>query len=274
MLEISPHTYTRLRNTLLKCPQFASTAELKALFVDARLSPWRNELPEANQMAARVNLAIDYLADRYTKHQENALVLFLHVLSDQFDDAQHFALLDLASELENALAADGSSSTYTNGVYLSPAQREHLEKERREIRDLLILFERAAFNVEEGYYGYGDPTVVFNAIRETRIELNKRGAAYVTDNEIADVFAQIRDTLFQLERDIGKQYPKLVELAAEWRDRPTGSEERFTAIKNALGDEAFTESARQIRLVASSASAMAESIRAKLRAMNKQLKAG
>lgn len=275
MLEISPHTYTQLRNTLLKCSQFASTAELKALFVDARLSPWRNELPEANQLAARVNLAIDFLADQYTKDQQNALVLLMYVLMDQFDteDARYNALRNLANELDNVLAMDATSPIYGGEVYLSPSKREHLDEERREIRELLILFERAAFSVEEGYYSYGDPTVVFNAIRETRIELNKRGAAYITDVEIADVFAQIRDTLFQLERDIGKQYPKLVELATEWRNRPTGGEERITTIKNALGEKAFAESAYQIRLVASTANAMAEDIRAKLRAMNEQLKA-
>lgn len=201
-------------------------------------------------------------------------MLLLYVLRDQFDaeDARYNALHNLANELENALATGNASPAHAGKVYLSPAQKQHLDENRREIRDLLILFERAAFRVEEGYYGYGDPTVVFNAIRETRIELNRRGAVYVADNEIAGVFTQIRDTLFQLERDIGKQYPKLVALANEWRDQPTGGEERITAIKNALGDEVFTESAYQIRLVASSANAMAESIRAKLRAMNEQLK--
>ncbi len=38
----------QLRETLIDCDPFASTAELNRVFVDERLTPWRHSLPEAS----------------------------------------------------------------------------------------------------------------------------------------------------------------------------------------------------------------------------------
>lgn len=99
---ISSCLYKRLRATLLSCGPFASDSELRAVFVDARLSPWRNSLPQAGDPASRVNAAVNFMYNKHNDVQENALVLLLQVLSDHTDpgDDCHRLLVELVSELE------------------------------------------------------------------------------------------------------------------------------------------------------------------------------
>jgi hypothetical protein len=100
---ILPDVNKRLRTTLLNCDVFASNTELRGVFVDARLSPWRNRVPEASSPASRVRAIINLLHYQYSDTQENALVLLLRVLSDHIDpgDALHHQLIELADELEH-----------------------------------------------------------------------------------------------------------------------------------------------------------------------------
>ncbi|GAB4537203.1 MAG: hypothetical protein Kow0063_23630 [Anaerolineae bacterium] len=102
---ISPSNYRRLRDNLLECGPFAGDRELRAIFVDARIRPWRDGLPTAGDRNSRVNAVIEYLYTQYSEAHENALVLLLRVLSDQIDagDARHKDLADLADELEHVL---------------------------------------------------------------------------------------------------------------------------------------------------------------------------
>lgn len=103
---ISPEIYSDLRSTLLSLPQFSRHETLRAIFVDKRLAPWRNEIQEGANAADRVNLTIDYLSQRYdSKTDKNALVLLLKVLSDQIDirDSCHQDLTKLANALEREL---------------------------------------------------------------------------------------------------------------------------------------------------------------------------
>jgi CheY-like chemotaxis protein len=87
----------------LNCGPFATASELNAIFVEKRLVPWRNRLPEANSPTARVEGVIDFLHDQYSNTGENALVLFLRVLSERLDseDTCHHSLVNLADELEH-----------------------------------------------------------------------------------------------------------------------------------------------------------------------------
>jgi len=105
MSGIHPNIYKRLRTTLLNCGPFASDSELKAAFIDARINPWRDRLPQAGNPASRVKATVDFLYNQYSETQENALVLLLRVLSDQSHsgDACHLELAELASELESAI---------------------------------------------------------------------------------------------------------------------------------------------------------------------------
>jgi|GEM_PF-6991122 len=99
---LSPALSNRLRHALSQSTHFAGNAVLNALFVDARISAWRNLIPDnAENRAARVNGLIHTLYDKTNMAGDNALVLFLHVLAEHIgaDDASHTALRELATEL-------------------------------------------------------------------------------------------------------------------------------------------------------------------------------
>ena len=100
---ISTQLLKEIQDTLLACGPFASQAALATTFIDSRISVWRQTLPEANSAASRVTELIAFLVDRYNAEEENALILFLQVLSDQLDerDKCHHKLLQLASRLKN-----------------------------------------------------------------------------------------------------------------------------------------------------------------------------
>lgn len=105
---ISPILYQQLRSTLTECAPFSSDAELKTVFVDRRIHPWRDWLPQANSVGGRVEATIDFLHTKYNSVQENALVLLLHVLGERVEtgDACHQKLVQLAADL-NAGAKPG-----------------------------------------------------------------------------------------------------------------------------------------------------------------------
>jgi hypothetical protein len=93
----------QLRSALLECGPFTSDQELKAIFIDERLSLWRNQIPQAQNSTERAERVIEFLYTRHNDKRENALGLFLRVLSERPDkgDACHQHLADLASELEH-----------------------------------------------------------------------------------------------------------------------------------------------------------------------------
>jgi hypothetical protein len=102
---LSGEVLGRLRETLLHCTPLANDADLCALFADARISPWRDRIPDSTRTReARVNTLIDALREQFTVYGDNALVLFLHVLADNTDptDALHPQLLTLAADLDRA----------------------------------------------------------------------------------------------------------------------------------------------------------------------------
>ncbi len=109
---LSPDLHRQVRQTLLQCGPFDSNRGVRAVFVDARLSPWRAGLPEAFSRAERVDAVIAYLLDQYNRDGENALLLFLHVLSDRSHpaDACHRQLRELADALSRqSSGADDAS---------------------------------------------------------------------------------------------------------------------------------------------------------------------
>ncbi len=106
MSGIPSDIHIRLRETLLNCGPFTSHNKLKAIFVEARIRPWRDRLPEADNAADRVETVIEFLYKQSSKTGENALVLFLRILSERLDpgDACHHRLLSLAGTLEQKIA--------------------------------------------------------------------------------------------------------------------------------------------------------------------------
>lgn len=105
VVDLPPQLYNRLQSTLLKCGPFDSEVELWAMFVDARISPWRDTFPEMRNRVSRVNVLIDELLHRYATTGENAVLLFLQVLKEQVSagDTCYNDLSALAAELEHIL---------------------------------------------------------------------------------------------------------------------------------------------------------------------------
>jgi hypothetical protein len=101
---LSHDLYKHMYDTLIKCNQFDTDEKLRSIFIDSRIAPWRNKLPQANDCDSRVLLIIDFLYVRHNTSGDNALVLFLHVLSERIDsgDALCCELLALAKEIEGS----------------------------------------------------------------------------------------------------------------------------------------------------------------------------
>ena len=102
---ISPALYSRLRIGLLKYASLESDIALRSLFIDARIVPWRDDLPDANTAKQRVQALINFLYAQTNHQGDNALILFLRVLSEQHnrETACHHDLSELAAELEASL---------------------------------------------------------------------------------------------------------------------------------------------------------------------------
>jgi len=117
---IPPALYSRLRAALQTSGAFDSDTALRAIFVDARLSPWQSQIPEADSVFSRIQRTIAFLfahtADA-SGHLENALVLLLHVLSEQteYGDANQRRLFELAEELAILTKTPAETATGVHG---------------------------------------------------------------------------------------------------------------------------------------------------------------
>lgn len=98
---IPPDLYMQVRKTLLRCGPLGSDDELRAVFVDERIRPWRDQLHEANTRAGRVDAVVAFLHERSSASGENGLVLLLQVLRDRMEpsDACYHELDQIASAL-------------------------------------------------------------------------------------------------------------------------------------------------------------------------------
>lgn len=102
---IPPELLTKLRHTLEKCDEFATSRHLSAMFIDQRLSDWRNGIPEAGSITERVQKLIAWLFQKLHKQYGNGLVLFLQVLQESYqpEDQLKAELVQLAKELDEHL---------------------------------------------------------------------------------------------------------------------------------------------------------------------------
>ncbi len=116
---IPPALYSRLRATLQTCDAFNSDRDLRAVFIlDTRLAPWQTQVPEADNVFARVQRTIAFLSAHtadVSGHAENALVLLLHALSEQMEygDANQRRLQELTEELTTLTNAPTETVTGT-----------------------------------------------------------------------------------------------------------------------------------------------------------------
>ncbi|NJM23655.1 MAG: hypothetical protein HC907_36100 [Richelia sp. SM1_7_0] len=136
MAGIPPQLLNQLRQTLLQCEQFESDRKLRTIFTYEPLRPWRSSLPQADSLTSRVDNLIRFLVEKHRSDtKENALVLFLHLLSEQIDEAdeRHQQLADLALEVERVI----SSSDKTN-ISKANINSDKLSKYLENIRQKLI----------------------------------------------------------------------------------------------------------------------------------------
>lgn len=100
--------YEPLKDILTHCGAFASAKELRAVFVDERISEWWAWLPQTQSRERRVVQTISLLYGQYNVSQKNALVLLLHVLSERVDPdgVLYDELVEMAGAVERALRTD------------------------------------------------------------------------------------------------------------------------------------------------------------------------
>lgn len=166
LTDLDPSTLTRLRRVLQSCGPFNSDRALQSVFVDTRLSPWANNVPEAESASARVDALISYLLLRQNSQGENALLLFLQVLRDRTNPNDNCArqldgvinlLMDRVSTPSSAPPAKYVSETgYTN----RRTAYELLEERDSEqsLKQALDIFDRIADQEGklESFYRLGD----------------------------------------------------------------------------------------------------------------------
>lgn len=109
-LGISPVVYRRIFNALLRCGSFRNDSELTGIFVDERVFPWRDKLPQASDLNNRVTAIVSFLYDQYNDRGENALILLLNVLRDKCvpGDACLTELEEVAKDLGQMLSGNTS----------------------------------------------------------------------------------------------------------------------------------------------------------------------
>lgn len=99
---IPPSLYNDLRSALLHCGPFGTDAQLRAIFNDGRIAPWRNDLSKSDNATERVEAVIDLLYNKYNNDEENALVALLYTLIDRVQpgDACRDHLAELINKVE------------------------------------------------------------------------------------------------------------------------------------------------------------------------------
>ncbi|MBE9212834.1 caspase family protein [Plectonema cf. radiosum LEGE 06105] len=153
MAGIPPQLHKRLRNVLLECEQFESDRNLKTIFTNESLRPWRSSLPQADSLNSRVDYLIAFLVNkRRSDTKENALVLFVRLLSELIDEAdnRHQQLKHLAAELEYNL----ENNSITNSTPDNRSPEDNPIPENHPIKNRPIK-NRWAFLV--GVNNYNDP---------------------------------------------------------------------------------------------------------------------
>jgi hypothetical protein len=97
-----PDPLLAAREALLDCRAFETNSELNALFFDSRIRPFRNRVHDCSSYTERVDMLVDRLHDQHNLQGENALALFLQVLSERLhpEDACRQRLAELAWRME------------------------------------------------------------------------------------------------------------------------------------------------------------------------------
>ena len=180
MSNIPSDLLPRLRETLLSCTPVYSNNELRDVFKDQRISPWRFSVPSRDTPQARVDALIAFLSGKQRADtKENALVLFLHAARDLLNeqDEDYMTLDQVASDLAQALgspspqAASGNISSTTTSV---------------QYEDLYTPYERGLRELGTRL-GHQHPRYLEFSTNQTRLLENIRAARRLGDSEEREV---------------------------------------------------------------------------------------
>ncbi|MBN2391406.1 MAG: hypothetical protein JXR84_11815 [Anaerolineae bacterium] len=110
---LPPALLSDLKKTLRATEYFDSDARLTTLFVDERIVPWRYRCTASSSKGERVDFLITLLHDNYNTEGDNALILFLEVLKDEYttQDAMHDKIKRLIRRLKRTLGNGDSQSS-------------------------------------------------------------------------------------------------------------------------------------------------------------------
>ncbi len=158
---VPPDLQQRLCAALIASDYCDDAATLRRLFVDERLAPWRDRLPDADSPRGRAEAVIAKLWDQHTTGGDNALALLLYTLSECFDsiDARRQTLADLAAECE---AADRGTTPFTHArLHNLPAPPADFTGRERELETLLQAVETGGATISgvRGMGGVGKTTL-------------------------------------------------------------------------------------------------------------------
>jgi len=145
--------YKRVQAALLRCGPFDSDRTLRPLFVDARLSAWRDLLPEASNRVERAQAVIEALSERTNPAGENALALLLRVIAENTPpgDACRGQLATLAGQVAAVLRGDMPAGGGTPPAQQPPAGSTLVDQHGQHVVGTQI-------NVAGNYYEKGADT--------------------------------------------------------------------------------------------------------------------
>ncbi|MGC9397498.1 MAG: tetratricopeptide repeat protein [Anaerolineae bacterium] len=137
---LPPDLHRRLCDALIASGYCDSDDALRAVCVDARVAPWRHDLPEATTPKRRAEAVVAALWEQRAESGENALALLLHTLSGRFEsDMRRQTLADLADACETATpwtGIDAASLAYAR-LHTLPAPPADFTGREDELAQLL-----------------------------------------------------------------------------------------------------------------------------------------
>ncbi|MBN2394513.1 MAG: hypothetical protein JXR84_27520 [Anaerolineae bacterium] len=139
VLVLTDVLYNQLRGVLSSCGPFSTDRELQAVFVDSRIGPWRENVPQASSRMERVEALVNFLCDKHDARGENALILFLSVLKDRAHsgDACHQHLANLVDDLRSSASPADASNPHSNpNAATIQNMRQELEIYERQLQRL------------------------------------------------------------------------------------------------------------------------------------------
>jgi len=140
MSGIPPDLHQQIRTILLDCGPFDDNSQIRDLFTDARISPWRFSLPSRDNIIARVEAFIAFLAGKHRADDgQNALVLLLRVLSERLDegtDCPH-RLTAVADNLAATLEGTRQTTTTPTPRHASTDSFTNYENGLRRLEDAI-----------------------------------------------------------------------------------------------------------------------------------------